>query len=88
MSIFVIGHQRIILTGVLPIGSDDGLAPTRGQAIIWTDDGKFTDAYMCIYWFKNQLAHYYPGRIRLASSYPWSLNGQFDPFFPEYDLFP
>ena len=28
------------------IGSDNGLAPTRWQAIIWTIDGKFTDAYM------------------------------------------
>ena len=28
------------------IGSDNGLAPTRRQAIIWTKDGQFTDAYM------------------------------------------
>ena len=28
------------------IGSDNGLAPTRRQAIIWTNDGNFTDAYM------------------------------------------
>ena len=28
------------------IGSDNGLAPTRRQAIIWTNDGWFTDAYM------------------------------------------
>ena len=28
------------------IGSDNGLAPTRQQAIIWTNDGKFIDAYM------------------------------------------
>ena len=28
------------------IGLDNGLAPTRWQAIIWTNDGKFTDAYM------------------------------------------
>ena len=27
-------------------GSDNGLAPARRQAIIWTNDGKFTDAYM------------------------------------------
>ena len=27
-------------------GSDNGLAPSRRQAIIWTNDGKFTDAYM------------------------------------------
>ena len=28
------------------IGSDKGLAPTRRQAIIWNNDGQFTDAYM------------------------------------------
>ena len=28
------------------ISSDNGLAPSRRQAIIWTNDGKFTDAYM------------------------------------------
>ena len=28
------------------IGLDNGLAPIRRQAIIWTNDGKFTDAYM------------------------------------------
>ena len=28
------------------IGSDNGLAPPRRQAIIWTNDGLFTDAYM------------------------------------------
>ena len=27
-------------------GSDNGLAPRRRQAIIWTNDGYFTDAYM------------------------------------------
>ena len=27
-------------------GLDNGMAPTRRQAIIWTRDGKFTDAYM------------------------------------------
>ena len=27
------------------IGSDNGLAPTRGQAIIWTNDDKITNAY-------------------------------------------
>ena len=26
--------------------SDNGSAPTRRQAIIWTNDAKFTDAYM------------------------------------------
>ena len=28
-------------------GSDNGLAPTRRQAIMWTNDGEFIDAYMC-----------------------------------------
>ena len=28
------------------IGSDNGLAPTKRQAIIWTNDGYFTEAYM------------------------------------------
>ena len=28
------------------IGSDNGLAPTRRQAIIWTNDGEIIDAYM------------------------------------------
>ena len=28
------------------IGSGNGLAPTRRQAIIWTNGGKITDAYM------------------------------------------
>ena len=28
------------------IGSDNGLAPSRRQAIIWTNDGYFTDAYL------------------------------------------
>ena len=28
------------------IVSDNGLAPTRRQAIIWSNGGKFTDAYM------------------------------------------
>ena len=27
------------------IVSDNGLVPTRHQAIIWTNDGKLTDAY-------------------------------------------
>ena len=29
------------------IGSDNCLALTRRQAIIWTNDDKFIDAYMC-----------------------------------------
>ena len=28
------------------IGSDNGLAPTRRQAVVWNNDGYFTDAYM------------------------------------------
>ena len=27
-------------------GSDDGLTPTRQQAIIWTNDGYYIDTYM------------------------------------------
>ena len=27
------------------IGSDNGFAPTRWQAIIWTNNGLFTDTY-------------------------------------------
>ena len=27
------------------IGLDNGLVPTRRQAIIWTNDGKFTGVY-------------------------------------------
>ena len=32
------------INNILSIGSDNGLAPARRQAIIWTNDGKFTDA--------------------------------------------
>ena len=28
------------------IGSDNGLAPAKRQAIVWTKGGYFTDAYM------------------------------------------
>ena len=28
-------------------GADNGLVPSRRQATIWTNDGQFTDAYMC-----------------------------------------
>ena len=28
------------------IGSDNGLGPARRQAIIWTNAGLFTDAYL------------------------------------------
>ena len=27
-------------------GSDNGLEPSRRQAIFWTDDGQFSDAYI------------------------------------------
>ena len=27
-------------------GLDNGLAPNKGQAIIWTNAGRFIDAYM------------------------------------------
>ena len=36
----------MVKLAILSIGLDNGLAPTRRQAIIWTKDGKFTDAYM------------------------------------------
>ena len=36
---------RVQLT-IPSIGSDNGLVPTRRQAIIWTYDGYITDAYM------------------------------------------
>ena len=29
------------------IGSDNGLAQTRSQAIVWTNDGYIADAYTC-----------------------------------------
>ena len=29
------------------IGSDNGVSPTRYQAIIWTSDGYITNVYMC-----------------------------------------
>ena len=37
---------RVRLTIKFSIGSDNGLAQTRRQAIIWTNDGQITDAYM------------------------------------------
>ena len=37
------------------IDSDDGLAPTRRQAIIWTNDDQITDAYMCASLDPNEL---------------------------------
>ena len=33
-------------TAMTSIGSDNDLAPTRRQAIIWTNDGMFTEACM------------------------------------------
>ena len=45
----LIFHWNLILRFKLTnssIGSDNGLALNRRQAIIWTNDGKFTDAYM------------------------------------------
>ena len=37
--------SRLIL--IYSIWSDNGLAPNRGQAIIWTNDDLAADAYMC-----------------------------------------
>ena len=34
------------INNFLSISLDNGLAPTRRQAIIWTKYGKFTDLYM------------------------------------------
>ena len=34
------------INNIPAFGSDNGLAPSRRQAIIWTNDGLFTDAYM------------------------------------------
>ena len=39
----MIHHQESKYSG---IGSDNGLVPARWQAIVWTNDGYFTDAYM------------------------------------------
>ena len=38
--------NRVYFTLLYFTGSDNGLAPARRQAIIWSNDGKFTDAYM------------------------------------------
>ena len=43
-------HQSLFLRvelTICSIGADNGLVPIRGQTIIWTNDGKFADAYMC-----------------------------------------
>ena len=39
------------------IGSDNGLAPTRLQAIIWTNDGKITNAYITSLWLNDLNQH-------------------------------
>ena len=36
----------IIVFNLEIVGSDNGLSPIRRQAIIWTNDGLTTDAYM------------------------------------------
>ena len=41
------------------IGSDNGLAPARRQAIIWTSDGKFTNAYIPQSAPMSQINHVY-----------------------------
>ena len=38
-------HRRVQLKHS-STGSDNGLTPLRRQAIIWNNDGYFTDAYM------------------------------------------
>ena len=34
------------INNIPAIGSENGLAPVRQQAIIWTNDGLFTDTFM------------------------------------------
>ena len=48
-------------------GLDNGLAPARRQAIIWTNDGLFTDAYMRHNYF-TQILHILPLQL-LSVSY-------------------
>ena len=37
---------KVPVNGIPVFGSDNGWAPSRRQAIIWTNDGKFTHTYM------------------------------------------
>ena len=58
------------------IGLDDGLAPSRRQAIIWTNDGYFTDAY--ISFGLNELNTFFANRyfyvlILYSSNFPRGL---------------
>ena len=41
------------------IGSDNGLAPSRRQTIIWTSDGKFTDAHMRRSTWMSKTSHHF-----------------------------
>ena len=43
--IFPVNRLKFINQQYSSIGSNNGLAPTRRQAIIWTNDGKFTVTY-------------------------------------------
>ena len=46
----LIFHRILFLRvklAISSIGSDNGLAPTRRQAIIWINDGFIADTYMC-----------------------------------------
>ena len=48
---WLIFHWRLFLRVELTIsniGSDNGLLPSRHQAIIWTNDGYFTNIYMSL----------------------------------------
>ena len=52
MNVFLLRFRKGLLWGsneqYSSIGSDNGLAPTRQQAIIWANDGYFTDTYMSL----------------------------------------
>ena len=51
------------INNIYSIGLDNGLAPARRQAIIWTNDGWSTDAYVrhsalmnCVTWIHDNVA--------------------------------
>ena len=49
------------------IGSENGLVPSRWQAIIWTNDDKFTDAYALL--GLNELSHKLIQRSQPSNAY-------------------
>ena len=38
--------HKVRINKIPAFGSDNGFMPTKRQAIIWINDGNFTDAYM------------------------------------------